>query len=256
MSNLLFALVLVTVTPKPVALPSETTDQCFISHLCALKEAVRWRTPAWPANMCVRIGKAIIQKEKETGIPRNLILSIMINESDLYEGSQRWTFKKGTNIPVAWDGGLMGLRCRFGKDRRSCENYGGKLTYKDLLNPDTNITRAVAKLQSTKTYPCDHKDHPWFAHYNWGGKVFRTGIARSYPQRVAVLWKALADSQGVSQPELDGLKFVQVAGQRRVTINTPVGIRHRELVSKIWSSRCQTCGVLTLVPSPAVLANQ
>lgn len=257
MSNLLFALALMMAAPKPPVLSSENADQCFLDSVCSLKEAIRWQTPKWTAPMCTRVGKLILEKERETGIPRNLILSVMVNESDMNENAQRFTYDKATRTLLAWDGGLMGLRCKIDKDGKSCKNYRGRVTYKDLLNPKVNIDKAVAKLQATKAYPCAHSDHPWFAHYNWGGKVFRDGIARSYPQRIAVLWKALNTAQGIYHPELDTLKFVQVAGKKKVTIDTPVGWRHKELVAKIWASRCQTCGTLTsTLPFPAVLATQ
>jgi hypothetical protein len=239
MSSLLLALVL-SLVPRPNAtLPENKVDQCFVQSLCELKESIRWKTPKWNEAMCARVGNAIISAERETGISRNLILSLMINESDMNESAQRLTYKNGTL--AAWDGGLMGLRCIVDKDGRSCVNYRGRLTYQDLLKPETNVQLAVRKLSTVRSYPCQHRDHPWFAHYNWGGKVLRTGIPRSYPQRVAVLWKALADAQGVQSTELENLRFIQLAGQKRVTISTPVGPRHRDLVSKIWACKSMAC---------------
>jgi len=255
MSSLVFALVLAAAAPKPDVTPLESKDdQCFIDSLCSLKESVRWKTPAWTNEMCIRVGRALIAEETPA-IPRNLLLSIMINESSMDEKAARFSYKNGK--PVAWDGGLMGMRCRFGKDGRSCKNLGGRLTYTQLLKPETNIKLAAHKLATIlKKEPCRHKDHPWFAHYNWGSKVFHSGIARSYPQRIAVLWKALVDSQGVYQPELAKLTFVQEPGKKRVTIDTPVGSRHKELVSKIWSSRSLSCTGPVSEERPDALALQ
>lgn len=239
MSSLLIALVLAAAVPESVASAESVEDRCFIENLCSLKEAVRWKTPAWTEGMCKKVGRALIREAAENGIPRYLLLSVMINESDMNEKAARLTLKAGRL--VAWDGGLMGVRCKVGPDGKSCTNYKGRFKYRDLLKVETSIKLGAKKLAAVREDKCKHKDHPWFAHYNWGSKIFRTGVARSYPQRVAVLWKALTDAQGVQQPELAGLRFVQIAGKRPVTIATPVGQRHKELVSKIWSSTNRAC---------------
>jgi len=240
MSSLLLALAMAISAPKPNYIaPLDTEDRCFIERMCELKEMVRWKTPRWSMDMCYRVGNAIIAEEHVSGVPRELILAVMINESDMNDKATRPYFDKNGKM-TSWDGGLMGVRCIVDKDGRSCVNYMRKVTWKDLLVPEVSLRLAVRKMVSIRDqYPCKHNDHPWFAHYNWGGKVIRTGIPRSYPQRVAVLWKALAEAGGKEPPEIAQLRFVQIKGKRPVTINTPVGARHRDLVSKIKA--CRTC---------------
>lgn len=263
MSSLLFVLILSASTNMPnTAPPVDRKDLCFVENLCALKEAVRWKTPKWEQPMCNRVGNAIIAEERNTGIPKDFILSVMLHESDLNEKAVRPATRKGKL--VAKDGGLMGLRCSVGNDEETCINYGGRIKASDLLVPEINIRLGVKKLLSIRdTYACTHIDHPWFAHYNWGGKVFRTGVPRSYPQRIAVLWKAIADTLGVHRPEIAKLRFVQVAGKKPVTINTPVGARHVTLIAKIRTCFKRTCGgdevaavphVRTLSGGPASLS--
>lgn len=253
MSNLLIALVMFSAVGNPRSDPPPTMntdppgnveDLCFAETLCAIKESVRWGTPKWEQAMCYRVANAIISAEKEYNIPRDLILAFMINESDMDEKAVR-TYENDKGELYAQDGGLLGIRCVLGDDHKHCKNPQAKaLRPTDLFKPEVNIRLGAAWLHTLKTStdcPNKHKDHPWFAHYNWGSKVFHKGVPRSYPQRIAVLWRAIATTIRVDRPEIDKLRFVQVPGQKKITIDTPVGKRHRDLVKKIHACAKYTC---------------
>lgn len=237
---MLLALAMAISAPKPdYTAPVNMEDRCFVERMCELKEMIRWRTPRWTMDMCRRVGNAVLAEERTSGLPRELILAVMINESDMNDKATRPYYDEKGKLK-SWDGGLMGVRCIVDKDGLSCTNYMKKVTWKALLIPEVNIKLAVRKMVAARDlHQCKHTDHPWFAHYNWGVKVIRTGIPRSYPQRIAVLWKALAEAGGETPPEIASLRFVQIKGKKPITINTPVGARHRDLVSKI--RQCRAC---------------
>jgi len=247
MSNLLIALVLFSTPPKPDASPPKNVDDlCFAESLCAFKEAIRWKTPKWEHSMCYRIANAIIREEHTYGIPRDFQLAIMINESDMNEKAMKEVVKDGR--VVARDGGLMGIRCKIGLDGR-CSNLGS-LRPADVMRPEINIHLASRKLASLRDRSrCLHRDHPWFAHYNWGDKVFTTGTPKRYPLRVAVLWKAIADKLALRRPEIDSLRFSKDNGKLAM-LDSPIGIRSKELVRKIRFQALYSCSGDALVNAP------
>jgi len=230
------------VMPEPPIEPN--ADACFISTLCAIKESVRWRTPKWDETMCNRVGNAILKAEKKHKLPRQLIVSVILNESDMNEQAMRPTLKD--DKVVAWDVGLMAPRCRLGKDGK-CDNYKSKgLTVGQLMKPEINIEVGTSILANVRdTYACPHKNHPWWAHYNWGPKVLDTGAARGYPHRVAVLYKAMATATNTKAPELIGLKLPKEKGRKQRSVDEPVGKRHKELVAKVLAcgGKCQQVAI-------------
>jgi hypothetical protein len=84
---------------------------------------------------------------------------------------------------------------------------------------------------------CPHKEHPFYAHYNWGARMIETGPSRHYPHRVAVLYHAIAEAMHTDTPELVGAHFVQDKGARPRRVDRPVGERQRRLFALI--SACQ-----------------
>ena len=243
MNILLITAVLSALVPKPnIAAPADKADLCFAETLCAIKESIRWGTPKWNQAMCYRVANAIIKAEKRNQVSRDLILAVIINESDMNEVAIRKYVKDGR--VVSQDGGLMGGHCKLGKDGSTCTNYltSEHVKAADFFKPEFSIARGATWLKKIRDDgSCPHIDHPWFAHYNWGAKVFRVGVPRSYPQRVAVLWRAISDLMGRPNPGLADLRFVQVKGKKKITIDTPVGQRHKDLVAKIKSCSKYAC---------------
>ena len=84
------------------------------SLVCSVQHAIRWRQPAWPDWMCLRVSDAVNNAAKKTGQRPRTILAIAINESDLRPGAEHWygQVKPGSS----GDLGLMGIRCILGRD--------------------------------------------------------------------------------------------------------------------------------------------
>jgi hypothetical protein len=145
--------------------------------------------------------------------------------------------------------------------RWACTNAPVRgMTIDEILEPERNIEIAAAELARLRdkgvpllttriekvhgkpklvreVYNCPHKNHPAWAHYNWGTRTIETGPARHYPHRVAVLAHAIAEAMDTDAPELVGIRFVQDKGSKPRRVDKPVGERQRRLFGLILS--CQ-----------------
>ncbi len=240
---------------------------CLARTVCAIKDKIRWQTPAWTTTQCHTIATAVSTAAKRYNLSPSLLLAVMINESDLNEKAERVSMR--ANKVYAKDGGLMAIRCVL--DRRNhCLNGNVRgVSWADIMNPTTNIdfgarelsywrkggavTRTIVKLRDAnghvrpvlKSVPCRHKDHAYWAHYNHGPHYIAEGYPRHYPHRVAVLDHAVATVMNLDAPELRGARItIHDAGKRERTADRPLEARYKKLCSQIQS--VGTCSAVAL----------
>jgi hypothetical protein len=231
---------------------------CLARTICAIKNKIRWQTPAWTPAQCSNIATAVLTSSKRYAISPSLLLAVMINESDLNETAARITMRE--NKVYAKDSGLMAIRCVLGKHDRCLNGNVRGLAWTNVMAPATNIdlgakelaywknggavTRTVVKIRDAsgrvrpvfRTVPCHHKDHAYWAHYNHGPRYIDHGYARHYPHRVAVLDHALANVLNVEAPELRGTTVtMHDPGKRQRTADRPLEARYRKLCTQIQS---------------------
>jgi hypothetical protein len=240
------------------SLSGPRADACLASTLCALKDEVRWRTPAWSPSQCQTIADAVQSAAEQHELSPALILGVMLNESDLDEKAVSSYDRDG--VVYAKDGGLMGIRCVFDERGRCKNGFVKGLTFKTIMDPATNIALGARELayyrngggvekrvqrvrgedgqieEKTKNVRCRHATHAYWAHYNHGSRYIASGHPRHYPHRVAVLYFAFAKALGLSSVELESRPITVVdRGLRPRTADRPVEPRYRTLFSKIRS---------------------
>lgn len=264
---MLAAVLLALQLAASVPASSLAEEACFIHTLCAVKEKVRWRTPKWDVATCERVGRAFVAAAKKYDLPLALAPSVALNESDLNERASRVTLKDGK--PYAHDVGLMAIRC-VDRNSGTCTNGLVRgLTVKDLLKPEVNIDIGAHILADIRdkgvpllvedrgkqvVKPCAHRQHPWWAHYNWGPRSLETGRARHYPHRIAVLFDAWSKALGVEAPELLAAKFVRDKGAKLRRHDKPVGTRIRRLYAQVLSCKAPCAETACAPASSPVLA--
>ena len=232
------------------------TSSCLATTLCALKDEVRWRTPAWSERTCATVADAVLSAANKYRLSPALILAVMLNESDLDEKATVPYYREGD--VYARDGGLMGIRCVFGNPGRCDNGHVKGLAFRAVMDPVKNVelgARALAYfrdqggvekqvvrergpdgrfIKRTRKVRCRHRNHAWWAHYNHGSFYISRGHARHYPQRVAVLYHGFARALGVPAPELASHRItVADPGRRSRTGDRPVETRYRVLYDKI-----------------------
>ena len=253
--------------PAPGTVPNVVAESCLAQTICAVKERIRWQTPAWTPSQCRKIADAVSASAKRHDLSPTLLLAIMVNESDMNEKSAR-TYTRDGKI-YAKDGGLMAIRCML-DDKERCTNGNVRgVAWKDLMDPVKNIelgarelahwregggvtSTTIVKLDSdghrykvTKNVPCQHKTHGWWAHYNHGPRYIDKGYARHYPHRIAVLDHAFASVMNAPTPELEaGRITIHDPGKRERTADRPLEPRFKKLCEQIRSSG--TCSPLAL----------
>jgi hypothetical protein len=239
--------------------PAGVQPSVLAAALCATKESVRWHAAAWSPQMCHAVAAAVITAAVKHQLSASLILGVMLNESDLDENVVT-KYRAGGRV-YAQDSGLMGVRCVFDGAGRCANGVVRGMTAAQTTEFATNIDlgaqilararagdgveKRVVRQQladgeivtTTKLVRCRHKNHAWWAHYNHGSFYIAHGFARHYPQRVAVLSYAWAQSLGLPHEELFGHPLtVTDPGQRPRTADQPVERRFRVLVDKIYSA--------------------
>jgi soluble lytic murein transglycosylase-like protein len=259
-----------TAAPAPGGTdPAVQPDTCLTTTICAVKEKIRWQTPAWTPSQCRRVSEAVTVSAKRHELSPSLLLAVMINESDMNEKASRSYTRDGKVF--AKDGGLMAIRCHLDAHDR-CTNGDSFLkgmAWKDLMDPATNIelgartlahyrdggavmTKTITKLDKdghrqrvTKEVPCDHKNHAFWAHYNHGPRYIDKGYPRHYPHRIAVLDHALAQVMNAPAPELThGAITMHDPGMRERTADRPMEPRYKKLCGQILSSA--SCSAIAL----------
>jgi hypothetical protein len=239
---------------------------CLARTVCAIKNKIRWQTPAWTSAQCQTVASAVLTSSKRHNVSPSLLLAVMINESDLNETSARVTMKE--NKIYAKDSGLTAIRCVLDKHNHCMNGNVRGLAWTDVMDPATNIelgakelaywknggavTRTVVKIRDSsgvvrpvfRNVPCKHKDHAYWAHYNHGPHYIAQGYPRHYPHRVAVIDHALATVMNVDAPELRGRITIHDAGKRERTADRPMEARYKKLCSQIQS--VGTCSAVAL----------
>jgi hypothetical protein len=252
------------VTAAATPAPSES---CLTNTICAVKEKIRWQTPAWTPSQCRKVADAVSAAAKKHDLSPTLLLAVMINESDMNEKASRSYTRDGKVF--AKDGGLMAIRCHV-DDKDHCTNGDVKgMAWKDLMDPATNIelgarvlahyrdggavmSKTITKLEHgqrvkvQREIPCDHKTHGFWAHYNHGPRYIDKGYARHYPHRIAVLDHALAQIMNVPAPELAARITIRDAGKRERTSDRPLEPRFKKLCGQILESSNASCSALAL----------
>jgi hypothetical protein len=257
----------VTAPAPAVNEPAAPSDTCLAQTICAVKERIRWQTPAWTPSQCRRIANAVSESAKRHDLSPSLLLAVMVNESDMNEKASHSYTRNGK--VYARDGGLMAIRC-MPDERERCTNGNVRgVAWRDLMNPVTNIelgarelahwrdgggvlTKTITKrdkqgqrYQVTKNVACPHKTHAWWAHYNHGPRYIDKGYARHYPHRVAVLDHALATVMNTPAPELEsGRITIHDPGKRERRADRPLEPRYKKLCEQIMSSG--SCSPLAL----------
>jgi hypothetical protein len=240
-------------------------SSCLTSTICAVKEKIRWQTPAWTPSQCRRIADAVASSTKRHDLSPSLLLAIMINESDMNEKSVRVYTREGK--VYAKDSGLMAIRCIV-DDHDRCTNGSVRgLTWKQVMDPVTNIELGARELarwrdgagvmrttvvkrdkdghlrKQVKDVTCTHKNHGYWAHYNHGPRYIDKGYPRHYPHRIAVLDHALATVMNLPAPELkQGRITIHDPGKRERTADRPIEPRYKKLTGQILSSN--SCSAL------------
>jgi hypothetical protein len=240
---------------------------CLKQTICAVKEKIRWQTPAWTPSQCGRIADAVATSAKRHDLSPTLLLAIMVNESDMNEKAARLYTRDGK--VYAKDGGLMAIRCMLDEHERCTNGNVRGVAWKDLMDPVTNIelgarelarwrdgggvmSKTIVKLDADghrqhvkKDVPCDHKNHAWWAHYNHGPRYIDKGYPRHYPHRIAVLDHAFATVMNTPAPELTaGHITIHDPGKRERTVDRPLEPRYKKLYEQIMSGG--TCSALAL----------
>lgn len=241
-------------TPNDPTLPNEN---CLWRTICAVKEKIRWHTPAWKPETCIRVARGVLASARRHDIDPMLILGIMINESDMNDKAIRITSPSGGRL--AKDSGLMAVRCIVDPKKNVCLNGNVRgMPWKDLMDPVANIeagarelayfrdggavSRRVMRVRDDsghlrhvmKDVPCAHKTHGFWAHYNHGPRYIDTGFARHYPHRIAVLAHAMAQSMGVDDKDLSSMVVtMRDYGKPARRIDKPVETRHKKLYAQI-----------------------
>ena len=248
---------------------------CLSRTLCAIKDKIRWQTPAWTPAVCDNVARAVLTSAKRHDLSPTLLLAVMINESDLNERSARPTIRE--NAIYAKDSGLMAIRCVLGRRDRCVNGNVRGLRWADVMTPETNIelgarelaywrdggatTNVVVKVRDShgfvrpilKKVPCRHKDHAYWAHYNHGPRYISQGYPRHYPHRVAVLDHALAAILNVDAPELHGKAItIHDVGKRERTVDRPLEARYKKLCTQIQSARSCPSSVAVRAASSAL----
>ncbi len=263
-------------TPRVDAERDTPTESCFAETICSLKSRVRWRTAAWGPSYCHLIARGILTSAQKHDLSPNLLLAVMLNESDLDEKAVVTTMHGGH--VYAKDSGLMGIRCVIDQ-RGHCANGNVRgLAWKSLMDPLTNIELGAHELATwrdgagiasktirvrgadgrlrTKTVnvSCPHKTHAYWAHYNHGPRYIDKGPARHYPHRIAVLYYALTKAMNLDEStDLDSKHLtVQDPGARLRTADRPVEARYRKLCDEIRDSGASCAGVAALGTSSPV----
>jgi len=257
-----------TAAPAVVAPHSEGhANACLAQTICAVKEKIRWQTPAWTPSQCGRIADAVATSAKRHDLSASLLLAVMANESDMNEKAARVYTRNGK--VYAKDGGLMGIRCMLDEHDRCTNGHVRGVAWKDLMDPVKNIelgarelarwrdggavmTKTIVKLDASghrykvaREVPCDHKTHAWWAHYNHGPRYIDKGYPRHYPHRIAVLDHAFATVMNTPAPELtEGRITIHDPGRRERTIDRPLEPRFKKLYKQILSGG--TCSPLAL----------
>jgi hypothetical protein len=246
--------------------------QCLADTLCALKEKVRWGTPAWSPRTCRRVADAVLAAAAEYDLSPALLLAVALNESDLDDKAATAYRREGA--VYAKDAGLMGIRCVFDGRGRCGNGHVRGLSFRTVMDPAKNVALGARELAyfrdeggverrtvrertgsgglttRTRMVRCKHRSHAYWAHYNHGSFYISRGYARHYPHRVAVLYHALARVLGLPAPELaSGPITVRDPGRRPRTADRPVEPRYRILTDKI-----QMVGGRCPAPLPTTLA--
>jgi hypothetical protein len=255
-------------TPAPGATDNHASDDaCLARTICAVKERIRWQTPAWTPSQCKRIADAVAKSADDHHLSPTLLLAIMVNESDMNEKAARIYTRAGK--VYAKDGGLMAIRCIVDQHDRCTNGNVRGMPWKDLMNPVNNIELGARELahyrdgggvmrktivkrdaaghlqRVVKEVACDHKNHAYWAHYNHGPRYIDHGYPRHYPHRIAVLDHAFAEVMNAKAPEL-AVAHVTIhdAGKRERTPDRPIEARYKKLTSQILSSG--TCSAVAL----------
>jgi hypothetical protein len=253
--------------------PQGLSEDCLATAICGVKGQVRWKTGPWKPEFCHEVAHGVLAAAEKYELSPTLLLAVMINESDLDEKAVRES-KSGEHV-YAKDSGLMGVRCVL--DRRGrCKNGNlGGITWKQLMDPLTNIDvgarelagwRTAGMMRTTvrvrreghlvtkdKVVPCRHRTHAFWAHYNHGPFYIDHGPARHYPHRVAVIDYALARMLNVEAPELASPDRITIRdpGQRARTPDRPIEERFRKLCGQIHRFD-GVCSQVAAVATPAV----
>ena len=261
--------VVATTSPEKAErdLPSE---DCLANTICAVKDHVRWRAPAWKPEFCRKISHAVLESAERYQIPPALILAVMINESDMNESTFRITVRAGA--VYARDGGLMGIRCIVDKHSHCGNGLVRGMAWKEVMDPTTNIALGARELAHfrdgggvskvtvrardnkghlvvrQKFVACAHKNHAYWAHYNHGPMYIDHGPARHYPHRIGVLYYALARIMGVDTTEVTTTRLtINDRGRRPRTYDHPVEARYQKLCQAIRNSKSACTSPTTAV---------
>jgi hypothetical protein len=235
--------------------PGTPREDCLATTICSVQNKVRWGTPAWTPEFCGRIARGVLASSKRNDISPSLLLAVMVNESDMDAQAARVTTRNGK--VYAKDSGLMGIRCLVDGRGKCTNGHVRGLSWKMVMDPIVNIELGARELarwrtggrdrvtvrvrsggqlvEKKKLVTCRHRNHAFWAHYNHGLLYISKGPARHYPQKVAVLQRALAEALDVDATEL-----AQVS---RVTLRDT---RIRKLCSQIRQGGGQCASVAAL----------
>lgn len=267
------ALVAPAVHDTPAAAPTALdraipSEECLATTVCGLQNRVRWGTPAWSADYCRDVARAVVQSSRKYQISPSLLLAVMVNESDMNARAVRETERDGKLY--AKDSGLMGIRCLVDGKGTCTNGHVRGMSWKSVMDPFTNIdlgarelahwrTAGVARVTvrkrvggvietREKLVQCKHRTHAFWAHYNHGPVYIDHGPARHYPHRVAVIDYAIARAMNVEAPELTEVPRITIhdKGQRERTPDRPIEPRYRKLCSDIRGLGGMCSNVATL----------
>jgi hypothetical protein len=155
--------------------------------VCKVKEAIRFRSPAWPHWYCLRVADAVDYAEKATGQRADVITGIMVAESDLRAGVAHWYSSDGPAPGVCGDLGIMGVRCCLGPDMRCSNGLVKGWKYPAVMRLENNILLG-AKILAAKPRLNDYNGGPGYSEKVYAIAGALSGIrVRSSVRRIRTL---------------------------------------------------------------------
>jgi hypothetical protein len=203
--------------------PVNGGDECLATTLCRLQHQVGRHRQLWAAETCRSIAAGLTASATRHQLSPGLLLAVMIQESNLDAHAVRESRPRGV---IARDSGLMGIRCLLDGRGRCTNGLVRGMPWRQVMSPLTNIelgarylvlyrdgagrSRVVSRVRqpdgtvrvTTRSVPCRHLDHAYWAHYNHGTHYISHGPARWYPVDVAALYAAIGETLGLDTSEL------------------------------------------------------
>jgi hypothetical protein len=178
--------------------------------VCTVQDAIRWRSPRWPAELCEQVALA-----SGATVEPDLMVAVAVLESQMRPRAIRWVRFGGrdtvacdrldrrarhgcltsTKATELWrsgarprpgdiaDGGLCGVRCIVGRDGRCANGPAKDLTPDELLEAAVNV-RVAGQIMDAK--------RRWFGSHYVGAYNADPDEVGTYADSVRAVRRAIA----------------------------------------------------------------